>query len=681
MKEKINLTENLFEEFPEVTAAEWKAEIAKDLKGGDIGKLDWKPYEGFTVSPFYTEDDLDTVGYLTEQYPGVFPYARGNETGGNDWKINEYITVGSVKEANRLALKSLAAGAQSLTFVCETGDGFISGVPVESARDMSALLKDIPIEEVPVHFKCGTGAGGILALYIIEAEKRGFDKKKLSGSIDADPLKSLALGGSFPGGERETFEELRSMISYLENNMPYYRALEVSGYHFHDSGASAVQELAFTLASGVEYLDRLTSLDMSVDRITSHMSFSFSIGSGYFMEIAKLRAARLLWASIVEAYGARKESAEKMSIKTRTSSRNKTVFDPYVNMLRGTVEAMAAAIGGCESLNVLPLDAVYERPDEFTRRLARNTQLILKHESYLDRVTDPSGGSYYIEKLTDSLADSAWELFGKIEGMGGLADALKAGFVQEEIQKTRNERDRDIASGRAILLGTNQYPDLGEKGPKKKGDVIPKKPLRAGKEKQSGTLSMKEYIDYLKGKKSYLGDILPDNPGAAGAGVEPLHPYRGGVPFEELRLAALKHRKETGVTPSVFPLPVGNPSMRNARAAFTANFFGCAGFKITDNTGFNTADEGVKAALKSKSKIVVICSSDKEYPELAPVICAGLKEKNPEIKVIIAGNPKEHADALKASGIDDFIHARSNMLQILRKYQEIYGIRPAGEEN
>ncbi|MEW6144843.1 MAG: methylmalonyl-CoA mutase family protein [Thermodesulfobacteriota bacterium] len=679
MKDKISFSENLFEEFPEVTASGWKAEIVKDLHGGDIGKLDWKPYEGFTVRPFYTEEDLGDLDYLTGQYPGAFPYARGNETGGNVWKINEYIISGSVKEANRLALRSLSGGAQSLTFVCEASHGYISGIPVQSSRDMAALLKDVPVADVPVHFKCGIASAEILSLYILEAGKRGLDIKLLAGSVDADPLKLLALSGSFPGDERGTFEELRSVISYLDNNMPAYRAIEVSGHHFHDSGASATQDLAFTLASGVEYLDRLTSLDLSVDRITPHMSFSFSIGSNYFMEIAKLRAARMLWAFIVEAYGARKESAEKMSVRAVTSSWNMTVFDPCVNMLRGTVEAMAAAIGGCESLSVLPLDSVYERPDEFTRRLARNTQLILKHESCLDRVTDPSGGSYYVERLTDALASSAWELFRKVESMGGLVDALKSGFIQEEIQKTRNERDRDIASGKAILLGTNQYPDLGEKGPKKRGAITPKKQLRTGSGKFTGAPSIKEYIEHLEEKGSCLGDILHNKPGPADAGIEPLRPYRGAEPFEELRLAALKHKKETGMTPAVFLLPIGNPSMRNARAAFSANFFGCAGFKILDNPGFSTIDDGVRAALKSRAKIVVVCSSDREYTELAPEICSKLREKNPGIRMLIAGNPREHIEELRAAGISDFIHARSNALETLRKYQEIAGIRNEGE--
>ena len=686
MKDRIKVTENLFEEFPEVTAAEWKAEIAKDLRGGDMEKLDWKPYEGFTVSPFYTEGDLNGVGYLTEQIPGEFPYARGNKTESNDWKISEYITSGSVKEANRRALNSLGMGAESLTFICEAGHGRISGISVENEREMSMLLKDVPLEDVPVHFKCGLGAAGILSLLIIEAGKRGIDKKKLEGSVDADPLRALALGGSFPAGERRAFGEIGSMVSYLNENMPSYGALDVSGHHFHDSGASATEELAFTLAAGVEYMDRLTSMDLTVDQITPHMRFSFSIGSNYFMEIAKLRAARLLWAYVIEMYGAENESSKKMRIDSRTSSWNKTVFDPYVNLLRGTVEAMAAAIGGSESLSVLPLDAAFKRPDEFSRRLARNTQLILKHESCFDRVIDPSGGSYYIERLTDSLAEAAWELFKKVEGMGGLVEALKTGFVQDEIQKTRNERDSDIASGKSILLGTNQYPNPGEKAPKKIDLGISEKPLgRSGETAHNSNAGSGDFMEgliaYMRRKKSLLGDVLPDKPIKPEFVITPLRPYRGGEPFEELRLAALRYKKENGVTPAVFLLPVGNQSMRNARASFAANFFGCAGFRILENAGFDSIDDGVKAALKSKAKIVVICSSDREYPELAPGICGALREKDPGIRVLIAGNPGEHIEALKASGIDDFIHARSNALRILRKYQEISGIRQRGEES
>ncbi len=683
MKDRIKLTENLFEEFPEITPAEWTAEIVKDLNGGDIGKLGWRTYEGFTVSPFYTEGDLDAARYITEQIPGEFPYARGNEKNSNDWKINEYIASGSVKEANGMALRSLRSGAEALTFVCEAGHGRISGIPVESVRDMSALLKDIPLDEVPVHFKCGLAAGAILSMFVIAAGKRGFEKNKLGGSVDADPLKALALTGSLPAAGGEPFREIAAMISYLSRNMPSFGALSVSGHHFHDSGACATEELAFTLAAGVEYLDRLTSAGLSIDRISPHMRFSFSIGSNYFMEISKLRAARLLWAHIAGQYGARGESSKKMKIDARTSSWNKTVFDPYVNMLRGTAEAMAAAIGGAETLYVQPLDSTFKKPDEFSRRMARNTQLIIKNESYLDRVIDPSGGSYYIERLTDSLAGAAWEMFKNVEGMGGLVEALKAGFVQGEIEKTGNEKDMDIACGSAALLGINRYPNPDEKGPKKIDSGLPEKALRrSGKNIKAGSEdSLEEMIAFFSEKNSLLGDVLPDEPEKPESGIRRLRPYRGAEPFEELRLAALRHKKETGSAPAVFLLPVGNPSARNARAAFSTNFFGCAGFKIIDGPGFDTAEDGVRAALKSGADIAVICASDGEYPELAPGICKALREKNPDVRILIAGNPKGHIDALKAAGVDDFIHSGSNAIQILSKYQEISGIKKYGEEN
>ncbi|MFI5323254.1 MAG: methylmalonyl-CoA mutase family protein [Thermodesulfobacteriota bacterium] len=677
MKDRINSDENLLEEFPPVTPEDWKAEIIKDLKGVDIGKLDWKTYEGFTVHPFYTEEDLSTLGYLTDALPDEFPYTRGYKTRSNEWRVNEYITSGSIKEANRLSLKGLENGADSLTFLSESSHDSISGIPIQSALDMSALLKDIPIEKIPIHFRCGYGAAGILSLFIIEAEKRGIEKAMLTGSVDADPIRILASNGAFPSGEKEAFEKLGAMIHYLSGSMPSYGALVVSGHHFHDSGASVTQGLAFTIAAGVEYLDRLTSMDIGVDRISRHMSFSFSISSNYFMEIAKLRAARLLWAHIVEQYGSKDESSKEMKIVTRTSSWNKTVFDPYVNMLRSTVEAMASAIGGSDIITVLPLDSTYKEPDEFSRRMARNTQLILKNESYLDRVIDPAGGSYYVEKLTDSIAASSWELFRTVESKGGIVEALKSGFVQDEIRKTRNERDADIASRKVISLGVNQYPNPDEEGPRKIDSGIPGKPLKRSVNdfKARSTQYMERLTKYLSGKGSMLGDVLPGAEANPELKIERLEPYRGAEAFEKLRLDAIRYKRETGLTPKVFLLPVGNPSMRNARASFSGNFFTCAGFKIIENQGFDTADGGVRAALKSGAKIVVICSSDADYTEYAPEICRKLKEKNPDIRIITAGNPKENAVALKASGVDDFIHARSNALQILRKYQEIYGIR------
>ena len=282
--------ENLFQEFPPVTKDEWKEQIEKDLKGRSIDTLQWKPYEGFTVEPFYTETDLESLTYLTDSAPGKFPYTRGTEAESNDWNINEYISDGDVREANKAALESLRMGAQLLTFVCSTVASGIRGVPIENKADMTALLKDIPINKIPVHFKCSAGAKMILDLFTNEALNRNFNLNDLKGSVDTDPIGELMLSGSH---NPSAFDELKSVTTHVSEQMRGFKRLSIHGEIFGDSGASAVEELAFSLASGVEYMDRLTSMDLTPGQIAGHMAFSFSIGSDYFMEIAKLRAARL----------------------------------------------------------------------------------------------------------------------------------------------------------------------------------------------------------------------------------------------------------------------------------------------------------------------------------------------------------------------------------------------------
>jgi len=662
----------LFEEFPPSDPSDWEREIVKDLGGKDVSTLDWKPYEGFTVKPFYTAGDMDGLGYLTDALPGEFPYVRGVAGGKNPWRIDERITAPTPAEANRLALNALENGADSLTFVCDVRGGAIYGIPLQTASDISKLLKKIPLEEVAINFRAGDGAAGILALFLLEAEKRGADFGKLSGSVESDILGRLALTGEFPGGEDESFKQLGILVSYLAEHAPSLKTILVNGGVFHDSGASAVEELAFTLASGVEYLSRLTSEGLSPDTLAAQMKFSFSVGSNYFMEIAKLRAARLLWAEIMERYEPAREESKRMKIEARTSSWNKTVFDPYVNLLRGTVEAMAASIGGGEAISVLPLDAVYREPGEFTLRMARNTQLILKHESYLDRVKDPASGSYYIEKLTDSIAAASLELFLEAEKQGGFVAAFKNGFIQERIEKTRAARDARIAVRADVFVGVNQYPNTTEKEPEL-SEPVSEKALKRPKKSGEPFSSVGDLITRLSKKGATIGDAVPSDAGTERI-ASPLKPYRGAAAFEELRLRTIEYSKRTGETPAVYLLPVGSVSMRNARAAFSANFFGCAGFRITGGEPHDSIESAAEDALRSKAKIIVICSSDKEYPELAPEICKLIKDGNSDAYITVAGNPKEHIDELRAAGVDDFIHARSNAVEALEKFQRIAGI-------
>ncbi|MCC6713433.1 MAG: acyl-CoA mutase large subunit family protein [Candidatus Dadabacteria bacterium] len=661
----------LFEEFPPVPPPDWEREIARDLKGKDVSTLDWRPYEGFAVKPFYTADDMDDLEYLADALPGEFPYVRGVEGGRNPWRIDERITAPTPAEANGLAREAIANGADSLTFVCEVRDGAIYGIPLRTASDMSKLLKEIPLEGTAVNFRAGDGAAAVLALLLIEAEKRGADVSKLAGSVEADPVGRFALTGRFPGGEDESFRGLGVLTSYAAEHAPSFKAILAGGGVFHDSGASAIEELAFTLASGVEYMSRLTSGGLSPDTIAAQMKFSFSVGSNYFMEIAKLRAARLLWAEIMDRYEPAHEESKKMKIEARTSSWNKTVFDPYVNLLRGTVEAMAASIGGGEAVSVLPLDSAYKQPGEFTLRMARNTQLILKHESYLDRVKDPASGSYYIEKLTDSIAGASLELFLEVEKQGGFVAAFKNGFIQDRISKTRAERDARIAARADVFVGVNQYPNTTEKEPDITGPVS-EAALKRGKKPGGPFSSVAELKERLSQKGATLGDAVPA--GDSEPAATPLTPYRGAAAFESLRLKTIEYAKKTGETPAVYLLPVGSVSMRNARAAFSANFFGCAGFSVVEGEPHETAQSSAEDALRSGVKIIVICSSDAEYPEVAPEICELVKKEKPGACIVVAGNPREHIDELRAAGVDDFIHARSNAVKALEKFQRLLGM-------
>ncbi len=668
--------EKLFKEFPPVSKEEWKEQVVKDLKGKPFDKLIWKTYENIDIDPFYTDSDLKTLEYQIKSRPGESPFIRGASSNNNDWQINQEINHSDIKLASQLALSSLNSGADSLSFICEIRAQGYSGIPIQNKEDIALLLNNIDIKTVPIHFKCGSSSIGILSLYINEAKKRGISSEDLSGSINCDPLKDLSLNGSFSIGKENSFNELKSLISYLDETIPNFKGLKVNSSQFQDAGASITQELAFTLSSGVEYLDRLTDMDLMVDQITKQMMFSFSIGSNYFMEIAKLRAARMLWATIIEQYKPKKESSKLMSIEVQNSSWNKTQYDPFVNLLRGTVETMAGALGGAGTITVRSFDSEYKTPDEFSLRMSRNTQLVLKNESYLERVVDPSAGSFYIESLTNSIAKEAWKLLQDIEGNGGFVESLKSGAIQKAIEQTRTSRDMNIATRKDTVLGVNQYPNSTEHILSSIKEHLPGIKIEESKNKINiqDKLSIEFATEYLSNDGAYVGDLIYQEANNSEIRIEPLKPYRGAQVFEELRLATEKHAQDTGHTPVVFLLTIGNPSMRSARASFAANFFGCAGYNIINNIGFDTPEDGVNNAIENNADIVVICSSDNEYPNFTETITSKLHQINSEIKIIIAGNPTECIEELQNAGVDDFIHIRSNALGILSKYQKVLGI-------
>lgn len=621
--------DKLFSEFPATSTKEWEDVIQKDLKGADYDKkLVWKTGEGFPVRPYYRSEDLDNIDFL-DTLPGQFPYVRGDQKDGNGWHIRQDIIVDDIKKANKKALDVLMKGVTSL--------GFIIDPKFEpTVDDIEQLCENIYADAVELNFICFQDSFKVVQHVENLAKKYNRELDKINGSVDFDPLGQFVLKGKFPVSADASFDQAKKIIETAKH-LPKFKVITVNGKYFQNAGATIVEELAFSLAQGVNYLTQLTERGLSINDIAPRMKFQFAVGSNYFMEIAKIRAARMLWAHIVHAYGPCSDCKTKMNIHSTTSDWNKTAYDAYVNMLRTTTESMSSIVGGSDSLTVNPFNTIYEQSTEFSERIARNQQLLLKEESYLDKVVDPGAGSYYIENLTQSIMEEAWKLFLEIQEKGGFLEAFKAGFIQNIIKETTQKRDLDIATRKEVLLGTNQYPN----------------PTEFKKDKM--TSSVFEAFDCTD----------------KDAEVETLKMYRGSQAFETLRYKTDVFAK-SNKRPKVFMLTMGNLGMSRARSQFAGNFFSCAGYEIKDNNGFKTVDEAAEACINADADIAVICSSDDEYADIAPKLYELLNDKT---ILVVAGYPKAILEQLKSKGLKHFIHVRTNVLEMLIEFQNLLGIK------
>ncbi len=616
--------EKLFDQFPPVATKEWMDKVTADLKGADFNKkLVWKTNSGIDVKPFYRGEDIENLMYINT-LPGEFPYIRGSKIKDNSWLVRQNIEVTDYASANTKALTILMKGVDSLGFI-------ITDPESVSLKNFSILLHEIHIDVIEINFLCNGKAKEILDIIKAIVSERKLDKNNIKGAIEADPIGRLMLNGTLCIPVEEGFDYLASLTESAAE-LPNLRTIHLNASHFNNAGADIIQELAFGISMGNEYMSQLTDRGLNADLAASKIRFSFGTGSNYFPEIAKIRAARLLWSVVTAGFKPSKNESSKMDIHCVTSEWNKTVYDPYVNMLRTQTESMSAILGGTNSLTVEPFDIVFRHPDEFSERIARNQQLILKEEAYFDKVADPSAGSYYIENLTNLIADNAWKLFLGIEETGGFLTCLKSGVIQKKLSGSADKRKKDIATRKTILLGTNQYPNTGE--------------------------SVSHTVDANRAfrKKSEEKDIL----------IDPITLFRGSEEYDKLRMSVDKASKR----PPVFLLSIGNPVMRKARAQFSTNFFGCAGYHIIDNMEFNNIEDGIKSAIASKADIVVICSSDDEYSLYAPDIHTNLKDK---AIVVIAGNPAS-IEELKSKGLELFIHMKSDVTETLKYINARLGI-------
>lgn len=612
--------EKLFSDFSPVTTEQWMEKVTADLKGADFEKkLVWKTNEGFKVKPFYRKEDLEGLK-TTDALPGEFPYLRGNKKDNNEWLVRQEIRVDDVKDANAKALDILNKGIDSLSFHVKAKE--------LNAAYLEMLLEGICAECVELNFSTCQGHVVDLANLLVEYfQKKGYDLNKLHGSINFDYLNKMLAKGKEKGSLVDTAKALIAATAAL----PEYRVINVNALTLNNAGAYIYQELGYALAWGNEYMNQLTEAGIPAATVAKKIKFNFGISSNYFLEIAKFRAGRMLWADIVNSYLAEGDCkcAAQMKIHAETSSFNLTVFDSYVNLLRTQTEAMSAALAGVDSMTVVPFDKAYETPNDFSERLARNQQLLLKEESHFDKVIDPAAGSYYIENLTVSIAKQAWDLFLAVEDEGGFYAAVKAGKVQGAVNASNKARHEAVAKRKEILLGTNQYPNFTE----------------------------------LAGEKRPLEAVCCCGGGhhdTCEKDVPSLNFDRAASEFEALRLQT----ETSGKRPKAFMLTIGNLAMRQARAQFSCNFLACAGYEVVDNLGFSTVEEGVEAAVAAKADIVVLCSSDDEYAEYA---VPAFKALNGRAMFIVAGAPA-CMDELKAAGIENFIHVRVNVLETLKEY-------------
>jgi methylmalonyl-CoA mutase len=601
----------LFSEFPEITAADWEEKIRTDLRDKEaIQHLTRMGEEGIEIKPFYRKEDNKSLAYLERiQELKKSGYAP------NSWTICQDISPGNdILSARQSIVDALNGGAEAIRLQ----------LPSSTDKDLSGLdnlLGEFSPGKTELLFQGNMSADSIFQFLSKKAASTGNSYTKLRGCLGADPIGFMVTSG-FPVA---SMENLRRLVAEATQQFPGLRVINICGASIQNAGSTLVEELAFTLSMASDYMSTLTEKGLDPQQVQDSLQLNFSAGPGFFMEIAKLRAARILWAALVTSYGVDPSSAT-VTVHTTSSSWNLTLFDPYVNMLRGTTEAVASVLGGADIVSVLPFDYPYGDSSGFSTRIARNVQLILREEAYLDRVADPASGSYFIEYLTDSICERSWNLFKEVETMGGFQKAFEKGWIQDRVKGSKTRKLENFSSGKNILVGTNAFPDFNE---------VLLKQMQKEKEEPE--------------QRSSLPSLLP---------------FRPSEPFEKIRLATAEANKP----PGVLLFKYGPPAVAQVRASFSGNFFACAGYTILDHTPFTSIEEGIKVAKESKCEVVVLCSSDELYEDFATGVYRELKDTT---LIVIAGFPTQSIDKLKKAGLVHFIHRKSNLLEELEAFNSI----------
>lgn len=632
-----------FDDFHKPTFEEWKQVAVQSLKGADFDQTLTTPTdEGITLQPLYTAQDIENLPYL-DTLPAQFPYLRGTSDQLKPWLIAQGIAIPSPADFNQALRHALQNGQTAIVLRP-------NAPAIQTLNDLKLALDGVDIAQYPVITFGDWALSALLFAY----------SDQLQGVIADDPLARLAQHGAL--NVASAWDNLASLTHHASETTPNVKTIAISTLIYHNSGATAVQEIAYALASGVAIIRALLERGLTVDQIAGKIVFEIGIGDNFLLEISKFRALRMAWAQVVKAFGGDAESA-KITVYAQTGITNKTQFDAHTNILRTTTEALSAVLAGVDGLDVSPFDQVSRPSDEFSRRVARNQQLILQHEVNLAKLIDPSGGSYAIESLTDQIAQKAWEHFQAIEAQGGMASALEAGTIQAEIEAVRVARSARYAKRKEKLVGMNVYVNTGEQQPKialPDHAFDPETVIDA----KINVSTFQATIEAIRqgattAQIRYALDSPPD-----ATVIQPLKPYRYAQPFEQLRHAVFAHAKRTGKHPTIYLANIGALRRHKPRTDFTLGFFGVGGFAFTHPDGETSAERIAQAIAADHAGAVVICGTDEDYQTMIPQLVPLLKAGDNNRPIILAGDPKDHISAYQAAGVDEFIYLGADCLAL-----------------
>ena len=665
--------------FAKVGVETWRKKVAEDLRLADLASLRRRDINGLYKEPLYTI--TDAVDGAARGLPGSFPHVRGADPQGG-WVIRQEFDDCRVSASNQAILTDVNAGVSDLWLKVR----FDNGIQAVSAADFGRLLKGVEIDSVSICLDPGSEALPVAAAYLGYLVNLGVDLDEIRGGFGADPLGTLAKTGGLPGGRASQYEHMVELAQWCSVHTKYFRAALVDTGAYHNAGASEVQQLAYAIGTGVVYLRALMGAGLSIDAAASQIMFAFSISDDFFTEIAKLRAARWLWSRVVSAAGGNDESAA-MRMHCRTSNLTLTERDPWVNMLRVTNQAAAAALGGAGSIATASFDEVIGPPDDLSRRVARNTQIILQQESHLSSVIDPAGGSWYVEQRTDALARDAWAKFQTIEAGGGFEKTLLSGKVVDAISEIASTRRNAVAKRKSSIVGVSEFASIDEAKVERKAidgqevaNALRKSLLQADPEShQEAWVTLSKVNQDSKRKPGALvdgcvevtkmgGDILTMasvlRQGLPDLHIEPLRSWRLAEEWEALRDASDARLAKVGRRPRAFMANLGPIAAHKPRSMWATNLLAAAGIESSSNDGFVDVAEIVKAWQKSEADLAVICGSDDQYRSQAVDAIKALVAGGCT-KVAMAGRPGEHEAQYTEAGVDVFLFTGCDALQIL----------------